>query len=216
MACLEVHRYFFNRGSKSRNKVAVGEPAAGSFFRMIHTNNNTRGVVSVCVCVCARALRMRARARARTHAPSHQKQSRLRAPVVRPPPFLGVGVCAVAAWAAASRAMERVREREREKSLPSSLPLLRLVNHGSHNVSRWMTWLPISLKNAAKCDNWYQLQNHSITESLNAKGAREKLSKSDPRACRISVSNNKSTRNARALLHGGDQRVQSNAGSEKK
>lgn len=27
----KVHRYFFNRGSKSRNKVAVGEPAAGSF-----------------------------------------------------------------------------------------------------------------------------------------------------------------------------------------
>jgi hypothetical protein len=25
-----------------------------------------------------------------------------------------------------------------------------------------------SLKNAAKCDKWYQLQNHSITESLNA------------------------------------------------
>jgi len=41
-------------------------------------------------------------------------------------------------------------------------------------VSRWMTWLPISLKNAAKCDKWYQLQNHSITESLNANGAREK------------------------------------------
>jgi len=35
-----------------------------------------------------------------------------------------------------------------------------------------MTWLPISLKNAAKCDKWYQLQNHSITESLNANGAR--------------------------------------------
>ena len=50
-----------------------------------------------------------------------------------------------------------------------------LVQHGPHNVSRWMTWLPISLKNAAKCDNWYQLQNHSITESLNAKGAREDL-----------------------------------------
>ena len=49
------------------------------------------------------------------------------------------------------------------------------MNHGSHNVSRWMTWLPISLKNAAKCDKWYQLQNHSITESLNANGAREKL-----------------------------------------
>ena len=48
------------------------------------------------------------------------------------------------------------------------------VGDGSHNVSRWMTWLPISLKNAAKCDKWYQLQNHSITESLNANGAREK------------------------------------------
>ena len=161
---------------------------------------------------------MRARARARTHAPSHQKQSRLRAPVVRPPSLLGGGggVRRRCVGCRFKSDGESEREREREKSLPSSLPLLRLVNHGSHNVSRWMTWLPISLKNAAKCDNWYQLQNHSITESLNAKGAREKLSKSDPRACRISVSNNKSTRNARALLHGGDQRVQSNAGSEKK
>ena len=44
--------------------------------------------------------------------------------------------------------------------------------YGNPNVSRWMTWLPISLKNAAKCDKWYQLQNHSITESLNANGAR--------------------------------------------
>jgi hypothetical protein len=34
-----------------------------------------------------------------------------------------------------------------------------VVDNGSHNVSRWMTWLPISLKNAAKCDKWYQLQN---------------------------------------------------------
>jgi len=50
------------------------------------------------------------------------------------------------------------------------------LEHGFHNVSRWMTWLPISLKNAAKCDKWYQLQNHSITESLNANGAREKPS----------------------------------------
>jgi hypothetical protein len=48
-----------------------------------------------------------------------------------------------------------------------------------------VAWLPISLKNAAKCDKWYQLQNLSITESLNAKGAREKLFKGDPRACRI-------------------------------
>lgn len=59
------------------------------------------------------------------------------------------------------------------------------VDDGSHNVSRWMTWLPISLKNAAKCDKWYQLQNHSITESLNAKGAWEKLFTSHPRAYRI-------------------------------
>ena len=50
----------------------------------------------------------------------------------------------------------------------------RAFEHGFHNLSRWMTWLPISLKNAAKCDKWYQLQNHSITESLNANGAREK------------------------------------------
>ena len=61
----------------------------------------------------------------------------------------------------------------------------RLFEHGSHNVSRWMTWLPISLKNAAKCDKWYQLQNHLITESLNAKGAWEQLFVSDPQACRI-------------------------------
>jgi hypothetical protein len=65
------------------------------------------------------------------------------------------------------------------------------LENGSNNVSRWMTWLPISLKNAAKCDKWYQLQNHSITESLNAKGAWEKLFTSHPRACRISVSNKK-------------------------
>ena len=58
------------------------------------------------------------------------------------------------------------------------------LEHGFHNVSRWMTWLPISLKNAAKCDKWYQLQNHSITESLNANGAREKPSTGLTRACR--------------------------------
>lgn len=61
-----------------------------------------------------------------------------------------------------------------------------VLKHGFHNVSRWMTWLPISLKNAAKCDKWYQLQNHSITESLNANGAREKSLPDHPRACRIS------------------------------
>jgi hypothetical protein len=47
------------------------------------------------------------------------------------------------------------------------------VDNGSHNVSRWMTWLPISLKNAAECDKWYQLQNQSITEFLNANGVQE-------------------------------------------
>lgn len=65
---------------------------------------------------------------------------------------------------------------------------------GIQNVSRWMTWLPISVKNAAKCDKWYVLQNHPITESLNAKGAREKLFASDPRACRmLSVEKTKNT-----------------------
>ena len=58
-----------------------------------------------------------------------------------------------------------------------------VVDHGSHNVSRWMTWLSISLKNAAACDKWYQLQNHSITESLNANGAWEKPFVGHPRAC---------------------------------
>jgi len=63
-------------------------------------------------------------------------------------------------------------------------------------VSRWMTWLPISLKNAAKCDKWYQLQNHPITESLNAKGAREKLSQVNPvHAVSLSVEQTSNRRN---------------------
>lgn len=57
------------------------------------------------------------------------------------------------------------------------------VDDGSHNVSRWMTWLPISLKNAAKCDKWYQLQNLSITESLNANGAWKKILVVQLQAC---------------------------------
>ena len=168
--------------------------------------------------MCVRTRSSDARARARSHARAFSPKTISLARAGGAPPSLlgGGGVRRRCVGCRFKSDGESEREREREKSLASSLPLLRLVNHGSHNVSRWMTWLPISLKNAAKCDNWYQLQNHSITESLNAKGAREKLSKSDPRACRISVSNNKSTRNARALLHGGDQRVQSNAGSEKK
>jgi hypothetical protein len=63
------------------------------------------------------------------------------------------------------------------------------VVDGSHNVSRWMTWLPISLKNAAKCDKWYQLQNLSITESLNANGARKKMLAFNSEHAMISVSN---------------------------
>lgn len=106
-SCRKVHRYFFIRGSKSRNKVAVGEPAAGSFFRM---KNHHHTHVSV--------------------------------------------LCRLDVEYTLHRCFD--------------------FGHGSHNVSRWMTWLPISLKNAAKCDKWYQLQNQPITESLNAKGAREK------------------------------------------
>lgn len=65
------------------------------------------------------------------------------------------------------------------------------VEHGSHNVSRWMTWLSISLKNAAACDKWYQLQNHFITESLNANGAWEKPFVGHPRACHTQCRTNK-------------------------
>ena len=63
------------------------------------------------------------------------------------------------------------------------------VADGSHNVSRCMTWLPISLKNAAKCDKWYQFQNLSITESLNANGAWKKTLVVQLQACHVSVSN---------------------------
>lgn len=79
---------------------------------------------------------------------------------------------------------------------------------GIQNVSRWMTWLPISVKNAAKCDKWYVLQNHPITESLNAKGAREKLLASDPRACRmLSVEKTKNRKRAALSLSGVGARV---------
>ena len=59
------------------------------------------------------------------------------------------------------------------------------VDDGTHNVSRWMTWLPISLKNAAKCDKWYQLQNLSITESLNANGLWKKGSPLELQRCHL-------------------------------
>ena len=126
MVCLKVHRYFFNRGSKSRNKVAVGEPAAGSFSddQTKKQNPNPSALLRTSVFICVRH-----------NNPTPKNNSPLdRGEIQFSPRF----------------------------------------EHGFHNVSRWMTWLPISLKNAAKCDKWYQLQNHSITESLNANGAREK------------------------------------------
>lgn len=131
-SCREDNRYLINRGSKSRNKVAVGEPAAGSFFRCFQT-------------------------------------------------FIKTEALSRKAFSALTQT----------KTLFCRLTP---VEHGSHNVSRWMTWLSISLKNAAACDKWYQLQNHSITESLNANGAWEKPSVGHPRACRISVSNKQNSR----------------------
>lgn len=41
----EDNRYLIIRGSKSRNKVAVGEPAAGSFFRCNPIPFKTRGAL---------------------------------------------------------------------------------------------------------------------------------------------------------------------------
>ena len=41
--CREDNRYLIIRGSKSRNKVAVGEPAAGSFFRCPKIPKTNRG-----------------------------------------------------------------------------------------------------------------------------------------------------------------------------
>lgn len=138
-SCREDNRYLINRGSKSRNKVAVGEPAAGSFFRCLHTlKNKTRGAPV---------------------GPSHTKPKKLL-------------FC---------------------RSTP--------VEHGSHNVSRWMTWLSISLKNAAACDKWYQLQNHSITESLNANGAWEKPFVGHPRACHSQCRTNKKSTQPAPILH---------------
>lgn len=126
-SCREDNRYLINRGSKSRNKVAVGEPAAGSFFRCYPIPFQPEGGV-------------------------------------KKPPLTqnNLKIC---------------------RSTP--------VEHGSHNVSRWMTWLSISLKNAAACDKWYQLQNHSITESLNANGAWEKPFVGHPRACHSQCRTNK-------------------------
>jgi len=63
-----------------------------------------------------------------------------------------------------------------------------------------MTWLPISLKNAAKCDKWYQLQNLSITESLNANGAWKEILWVQLQACHVSVSNKNQKQKADSVL----------------
>jgi hypothetical protein len=75
-----------------------------------------------------------------------------------------------------------------------------LVDDGSHNVSRWMTWLPISLKNAVKCDKWYQLQNLSITESLNANGAWKQGTCVPTPSMPVSVSNKNQNKQADSVL----------------
>ena len=137
--CREDNRYLIIRGSKSRNKVAVGEPAAGSFFRCLQKylkNKKTRGGSK----------------RALLTLEKHFFAARL------------------------------------------------FVEHGSHNVSRWMTWLSISLKNAAACDKWYQLQNHFITESLNANGAWEKPFVGHPRACHTQCRTNKKKKQERKFF----------------
>lgn len=126
----EDNRYLIIRGSKSRNKVAVGEPAAGSFFRC---------------------------------------------PKIPKKPIEG------------GDSSLRFSQHNSNLLFCRSTP----VEHGSHNVSRWMTWLSISLKNAAACDKWYQLQNHFITESLNANGAWEKPFVGHPRACHTQCRTNK-------------------------
>lgn len=63
-----------------------------------------------------------------------------------------------------------------------------------------MTWLSISLKNAAACDKWYQLQNHFITESLNANGAWEKPFVGHPRACHTQCRTNKKKKHKKGNL----------------
>lgn len=145
--CREDNRYLIIRGSKSRNKVAVGEPAAGSFFRC---------------------------------------------PKIPKKPIEG------------GDSSLRFSQHNSNLLFCRSTP----VEHGSHNVSRWMTWLSISLKNAAACDKWYQLQNHSITESLNANGAWEKPFVGHPRACHSQCrTNKKSTHTNPSLSQGGGRSV---------
>lgn len=137
--CREDNRYLIIRGSKSRNKVAVGEPAAGSFFRCL------------------------------------QKYLKNKKPEGASAPF--------------------------SHHIQKNIFAARLfVEHGSHNVSRWMTWLSISLKNAAACDKWYQLQNHFITESLNANGAWEKPFVGHPRACHTQCRTNKKKKTKKGNL----------------
>lgn len=102
---------------------------------------------------------------------------------------------------APATAAEQQTPKHKQSAARASSPG-RGFEHGFHNVSRWMTWLPISLKNAAKCDKWYQLQNHSITESLNANGAREKPSTAIPvHAVSLSVEQKPNSTRESRLVH---------------
>ncbi len=139
---VKVHRYFFNRGSKSRNKVAVGEPAAGSFFRWKKPTNQQPNV-------CSKEkgdeyfLRIISLSFSLFFTRTTNNAQRKRSGVSQPF-FLFSAPAAT-------------KGQEGGETPPSLSCCL-----GFHNVSRWMTWLPISLKNAAKCDNWYQLQNFTL------------------------------------------------------
>lgn len=217
-SCPKVHRYFFNRGSKSRNKVAVGEPAAGSFsddtlfsyFTAHLLSPRLRARESESASERGREQKRGAPTRAPRSRSSHQSprgpacphaHAHAHAhtlPPTHPPhtrPRVRVFVCAwracvfVCVWCVwVHAAPARLENYPLPLDARAACACVR-VEHGPNNVSRWMTWLPISLKNAAKCDKWYQLQNHPITESLNANGAWEKPFRVIPVHATISVSN---------------------------
>ena len=224
---MKVHRHFFNRGSKSRNKVAVGEPAAGSFFRsktfttkkpcqttifcvlLLFGKKNAYSFLYVCDCLllrqrfsfcatnrihrlCGAIFRIRVcHAVHLAWARSCFSASGTRTELTSLERFCSsayayLGSSCITAELGTPEFQGRSvfrRKHTRTQTLAQKIPhttphiskktgfgklktLLSCrsttVDDGSHNVSRWMTWLPISLKNAAKCDKWYQLQNLSL------------------------------------------------------
>jgi hypothetical protein len=247
---LEVHRHFFNRGSKSRNKVAVGEPAAGSFFRSIKYQKNIqkklifftkktftfflacfflvifffifeinfllqrngdtvlfkRGISNILLVLKERRFSFvvfffHQKKKKKNTKGDSASGTRTEVPklifitkIKRMGPYFGMLGCGYQIGdqiiinkkkkKKKKKTQTKKKEKETKKLLFSSKNPHKTKNNfcrpttvddGSHNVSRWMTWLPISLKNAAKCDKWYQLQNLSITESLNANGTWKKI-----------------------------------------